>query len=210
MVTSACTFAICLLLCWSFEGVSYWRTFSDKADPQQLCSWSSSLIRGRVAGPAHGALWHQISVCTLDGISGVLYSWFLPFPYLVILWRTFEFFCHGFYLGLICGEVDSLDHCICPHSTVIGRDPSWVLFEFILRKPHPFRISDLRFDLLFVRVHTSLENFLHPSKLSDKFEIGVFLLVGHYRPCARYCQTSSTIEPKAGTIALTIGWLWLR
>jgi hypothetical protein len=32
----------------------------------------SSLIRGRVTGPAHRALWLQISVCTLAEISEVL------------------------------------------------------------------------------------------------------------------------------------------
>jgi hypothetical protein len=38
----------------------------------RLCSWFLSIIRGRVAGPAHMALWLQISVCTLAGISEVL------------------------------------------------------------------------------------------------------------------------------------------
>jgi hypothetical protein len=59
-----------------------------------------------------------------------------------------------------------LDHRVCSYDAVLGRDPSRFRFEFVLIKPHQnpilLRISDLRLDFLFVRVHDSLENFLHP------------------------------------------------
>jgi hypothetical protein len=37
-------------------------------------------------------------------------------------------------------EIDSLDHCVCPHGTVLDRDPSLFSFEFVLRKPHLSRV----------------------------------------------------------------------
>jgi hypothetical protein len=47
-------------------------------------------------------------------------------------------------------EIDSLDHCICPHGVGPGRDPSLFSFEFIMRKPQQniaLRFSDPRFDV---------------------------------------------------------------
>jgi hypothetical protein len=69
---------------------------------------------------------------------------------------------------LICGEVGSLDHYVRSYNAVLGRDLSSFLFEFVLRKPQQNPITlgsyDLRFDFLFVRVHTSPENLFYPAK----------------------------------------------
>jgi hypothetical protein len=57
-------------------------------------------------------------------LAKILCSWFLPSPCLVHLWRTFEFLRDGCCWGLFWVEIDSLDHCVCPYGTVLGRDPS--------------------------------------------------------------------------------------
>jgi CO dehydrogenase/acetyl-CoA synthase delta subunit len=58
-----------------------------------------------------------------------------------------------------------MDHCVRSYVVVLGHDPSRFLFEFVLRKPQQnpitLEIFDLRFDFLFVRVHTSPENFFY-------------------------------------------------
>jgi hypothetical protein len=73
-----------------------------------------------------------------------------------------------FYLGLICGEVGSLYHYVRSYNVVLSRDPNRFLFKFVLRKPQQnpitLGISDLRFDFLFVRVHTLPENFFYPAQ----------------------------------------------
>ena len=51
----------------------------------------SSLIRGRVACPAHRVRWLQISVCTLAEIFEVLVL-VSPFPDLVLLVKIFDSF----------------------------------------------------------------------------------------------------------------------
>jgi hypothetical protein len=68
---------------------------------------------------------------------------------LMYLWRTFELLLFGCCWGLICGERNSLDHCVCP----VGTYPSWSWCELIpfwvrLRKPQQNpnlnRISNMR------------------------------------------------------------------
>jgi hypothetical protein len=44
---------------------------------------------------------------------------------LVDLWRTFEFLMFECCWGLICGEINSLDHCIRSVGAVVVRDLSW-------------------------------------------------------------------------------------
>jgi hypothetical protein len=98
----------------------------------------------------------------------------------VDLWRTLEFLWHGYCWGLSWVEIDCMDHCVRPHGAVLGRDPSWFSFEFVLRKPqqiyNSLGFSDLHFDFRFVQVHTSPVNIIYPTKLSMKFEnfLGIF------------------------------------
>jgi hypothetical protein len=65
-------------------------------------------------------------------------------------------------------EIDSLDHCVCPHGAVLDRDLSLFSFEFVLRNPQQDPISlgfsDLLFDFLFVQVHTSPVTIFYPTQ----------------------------------------------
>jgi hypothetical protein len=72
-------------------------------------------------------------------------------------------------MGSIWGEVGFLFGVdLGSYDVVLGRDLSRFIFEFFLRKPQQnpitLGISDLRFDFLFDRVHTSLENFFYPTQ----------------------------------------------
>jgi hypothetical protein len=175
-----------------------------------MCLCSSSLIWGRVAVSALG-FWSllRFSFAPLQEFLkfSVLVS---PFPFSCgFVENHSESFWYGFYLGLICGEVGSLDHCVRSYDAVLGRDLSRFLFEFVFRKPQQnpitLKISDLWFDFLFVWVHTSLENFFYPAQTICQIwdRSGHFCLPG---TVARVCDT---IGPQIGTAALTSLWFWL-
>jgi hypothetical protein len=66
----------------------------------------------------------------------------------------------------IRGDINSLDHYVRPCGAVLGRDPRWFPFEFVLWKPqqNPTTpgILNLRIDFWVARVHTSRSD-LFPS-----------------------------------------------
>jgi hypothetical protein len=103
----------------------------------RLCSWFSSLIKGRVTGPAHRAIWLQISVCTLAGISEVLYYWFLLILDLVLLVKNPWFLWEDLVWGLTCGEFHTSDHCIHLVVADFGHDlRKKTQFELVLENPN--------------------------------------------------------------------------
>jgi hypothetical protein len=133
----------------------------------------------------------------------------------VDLWRTVEFLWYGCCWGLICEDIDSLDHYVHPYSDVLGRDLSWFPFEFILRKPQHnpiilgFWIYAWIVDLFMFILHQY--TYFPMCKLFVEFEI--FL-------CSLRCPTlpdlytalpqPGTTGHKPSTIAPTSWrfWLW--
>jgi hypothetical protein len=86
----------------------------------------------------------------------------------VDLWRTFEFLSYGCCWGLICEEIDSLDHCAHLYCVVLGRDPTLFPFEFVLRKPQQNPITlgiiDLHIDFKVALVDTSSVDTFPPTQ----------------------------------------------
>jgi hypothetical protein len=163
----------------------------------RLCPWSSSLIKGRVAGPTHNVLWLQSQFCILAMLkSEVLCSWFLPFSSLVILWRIFLFFWYGFYLGLICGEVDSLITAYA-HTmqflVVIQVAFSLSSFWENPSKPHPSR-DFWSASWFLVCLGSYLRRELLTPRANCLQNLRIFcnvLTAGHCRSQARHCRTRS-------------------
>jgi hypothetical protein len=130
--------------------------------------------------------------------------WFdfvLTFFHSFSLWicgRFIESLCCVCCWGLLGGEINSLDQCICPIGTVYVRDPSWSQFKFVYentqRNPNLLRKSDLCTEFCLVLGETSWI-ILFPSTPAsyevctdfDHFCPSGTTATRHSRPSTRHC-----------------------
>jgi hypothetical protein len=121
------------------------------------------LILGRVAGSAHGFGWLSISVSILVKILSLFDLVFFPLlscGFVKNLWVLV----FGCCWVLICGDINSLYHCVCLVGVVLGRDPSWSRFEFSWENPNKTLILTVFWNLQLIYKFDWAQNLWRPCK----------------------------------------------